>query len=203
MRRITLRSLLGLSLILNLALLPIVVNKHLRWQYAQTVAVWRAKIDRPTYVFLGDSITAGGRMFGRLDTINLATSGLTTMQVAAALPRAQSFNPHHVVVMAGINDVIAAGDQPLPTADLRRYWELLCSDPRVIVVVPTPTNNPTYNARLEVVARIIQNAARSSGRRVIEIKELSDKNGLLRERYSADGIHLTEDAYVFWESRLH
>jgi lysophospholipase L1-like esterase len=91
--------------------LPFVANEQLRFHYVQLIAHWKSKLIPPTYVFLGDSITAGGRNWGwgingnPLDAINLGVSGYTTRQISFLIDKAIAYNPNIIILMAGTNDV--------------------------------------------------------------------------------------------------
>lgn len=189
----------AISACLNAALVPVLVNEHLRFTYVHTLSHWRSKIDPPTYVFMGDSITAGGRMFARWDTINLASNGLRTAQVRAALPLAQSYNPEHIVVMAGTNDALSG---PLEEESLTRLWREIVADPRVIVTLAPCARDPTTSNRVRRANAIAANAARQAGRPVIALNEVCGLNGLVQPRYSTDGVHLESEAYGVWRQKL-
>ena len=187
------------SLAINAVLLvPLTVNKHLRWTYAQTLAIWASHFRQPDYVFLGDSITAGGRMFGRLDTVNLGSSGLTTHQIASGLQGVNKYKPRHVVVMAGTNDSFEEFDE----VRMRKDWDTIAADPRTIIVLAPPTRNADANARLARINAIAARAAERNHKKPLALTELRGPDGLLRATYSEDGVHLTDDAYEFWKRRL-
>jgi hypothetical protein len=75
----------ALYIVLSLVIvLPFGINEQLRFHYLQLLAHWKSEFIAPTYVFLGDSITAGGRNWGwsisrnPLDAINLGVGGYST-----------------------------------------------------------------------------------------------------------------------------
>ena len=187
------------SLVINAALLvPLTVSEHLRWRYAQTVSIWASHFRQPKYVFIGDSLTAGGRMFGRPDTVNLGSNGLTTHQIASGLHGADKYKPRHVVVMAGTNDSFEDFD-----ADrMRKDWETIAADPRTIIVLAPPTQTAQANERITQINAIATRAAKQYGKKPLVLTELRGPHGLLRARYSVDGVHITDDAYEFWKQRL-
>lgn len=193
-------AILAASLAANLALVPVLWNEHLRQTYRQTVAHYKAKAVAPNTVFLGDSVTAGGYGFNRLDDLNLATSGLQTYQIAAALPEAvASYAPRHVVVMAGTNDAI---EGPIDQTEITGLWQEICAEPRVLVTLATPAADPEINARINQVNAIAGNACRAEGRTVIALGQLRGPDGLMRPEYTVDGVHLSDAAYAVWRSAL-
>src|SRR5687767_6751546 len=99
----------------SVLLAPVVYSSHLRFTYVQTLARWLAKAVPPETVFIGDSITAAGQSFNDLRSINLASNGLQTYQIAGEIPKALSFKPRHIAVMAGTND---AGEGPIDAQEM-------------------------------------------------------------------------------------
>jgi lysophospholipase L1-like esterase len=187
------------SLALNAVLLvPLTANKHLRWTYAQTLSIWLSHFRQPNYVFLGDSLTAGGRMFDRIDTINLGQTGLTTHQIAGGIQGTNKYHPRHIVVMAGTNDAFDEFDEGL----MRKDWDTIAAEPRTIIFLAPPTRNSQANQRLTRINPIAVQAAAKNHKQPRVLTELRDTDGLLRASYSVDGVHLTDDAYQFWEQRL-
>jgi GDSL-like Lipase/Acylhydrolase family len=93
-------------------LIPFVANEQLRFQYMQTVSHYVAKVVPPRLVFLGDSNTVGGGIWGwrvlgnPISAINLGVNGYTIRQVAFMVPRAVEYRPSVVVIMAGTNDIL-------------------------------------------------------------------------------------------------
>lgn len=139
-------------------------------------------------------------MFGRMDTVNLGSSGLTTVQVTMGLKGIGKYNPEHIVIMAGTNDAALPG--PIDEPGLRRFWRYALSDPRVIVTLAPPTRLPELNAKLLRINAIVKEEANSAGRNVIELPELRGADGLLPPRFTQDGVHPVPQAYVYWKQRL-
>ena len=79
----------------------------------------------PNYVFIGDSITAGGRNWWiRLNqppfsSINLANSGYTVRQVEGLLLQAIQYRPKTIFVMAGTNDLL---NPMVSNAEIKEDW---------------------------------------------------------------------------------
>jgi hypothetical protein len=101
----------GYAFLATTVAVPVAINPTLRSNYFRLLAHWRAKIKAPGYVFIGDSITAGGGVWGwrlgydPLSSINLAESGLVTRQIEDLAPAAARYKPRTIIVMAGTNDV--------------------------------------------------------------------------------------------------
>lgn len=191
--RITLSQIV--AVVACLALAPVAYSKPLRFFYQQWIAAQLAKVRSPQLVVIGDSIAAGGGGFGRIDTINLASNGQELHQIAAYLPRAQSFRPNYILVDGGVNDAIQDGPD---YGRIRTLWRSICAAPNVIATLPTPTRNRAVNARLEPMRTII----RAECAHVLDLPMLAGTDGLLRSEYSIDGVHLRSAAYGVWRAQL-
>jgi lysophospholipase L1-like esterase len=153
----------------------------------------------PDVVFIGDSITAGGRSFNDVTSINLATNGLQTYQVAANLSMALAYRPQHVVVMAGTNDAI---EGPIDRREIQGLWEHICAEARVVVTLVPPSRSSTLNAKLDELNVIAREVCNSRNRPVISLAGLRGPDGLIQEQYTTDGVHLTPAAYAVWRAEL-
>jgi lysophospholipase L1-like esterase len=108
---------------------------------------WQAKVQAPSYVFIGDSITAGGGVWGwrlgcdSLSAINLGQSGLLTWQIADEAPVAAHYRPRTVVVMAGTNDAIHAVDHDELTKAWIRIFTAIGPIPVIVTLPPMTAPN--------------------------------------------------------------
>lgn len=81
-----------------IVVLSFATNEQLRFHYVQLIAHWKSKSIPPAYVFLGDSITAGGRNWGwdinrnPLEAINFGVSSYTTQQISYLIDEAIAYN---------------------------------------------------------------------------------------------------------------
>jgi hypothetical protein len=183
----------AIAVLLALALAPVAINSHLRNVYRQTLAHWLAKVVPPPTVFIGDSITAGGMWFDNLRNINLASNGLITEQIAGNLKLAQTYNPKHIVVMAGMNDAIRGFDPE----KIRSLWADLCSEPKVVAVLVTPTKHDDLNRRIGQINHIITETCRE----IISL-DLADDSGRIKPEYAGAGVHIGPMAYKKWTTLL-
>lgn len=192
------RRLLALTLVVESALLfPIAYQPNLRFDYIQTLSRWFAKAVRPNTVFIGDSITSAGMQFNSLRSINLGSSGLQTYQIAGLLEKARSFKPRHIAIMAGTND---AGEGPIDRAELAGLWKQICAEPKIVITLPTPTSYDNLNERIKVIDQIILSTCPQN--RIIDLRQLADKNGKIFTKNTLDGVHLSPAAHTIWRSEL-
>ena len=190
--------LIATIIIVQSALLtPIVYSPHLRFTYTQTLARWLAKAVPPETVFIGDSITAAGRSFNDYRSINLASNGLQTFQIAGEIPKALAYSPRHISVMAGTND---AGEGPIDPVKIAGFWRKICSEPNVVVTMPPPTRFNDLNPGLAQITAII--AAECKDRPVIDLRRLAGKDGKILPKYTTDGVHPSDEALAIWRSEL-
>ena len=106
------------------------LNEYSRFPLMQTCAHWRNKVFGLDSVFIGDSITAGGRNWGwRLDSgllssRNPAGSGSTVRHYKPKRWRRSNIEPSRMFVMAGTYDILEGRDVG---ASMRDYAALLKS----------------------------------------------------------------------------
>jgi len=185
-----------IAIVACFALLPLAASAPLRFFYQQWVAVQLAKLRDPSLVVIGDSIAAGAMNFGRIDTINLASNGLETRQIAMLLAKAKSYRPERILTDGGMNDAISG---PIDIDGLHKSWRTMCAEPTLVVALPTPTRSHEINARLATIRTIIRSECTST----IDAPALTGPDGLLKPEYSVDGVHLRSRAYQFWIAALH
>jgi alpha-glucosidase len=186
-------------------LAPIVVNDHLADEYANTLAHYRSRFIRPDYVFIGDSITAGGSNWGwRLDgaplsAISLASNGIVTREIESLLVPAEKYHPRHLMVMAGTNDVFL---DIVDEAGLRTSWQHILAADNVIVTLAPFTTSPKSNEGIAHVNALVRRMALAAGRKVIDLNPLLAPKGVLEAQYTVDGTHFTPAAYRIWAREI-
>jgi lysophospholipase L1-like esterase len=197
----------GYALLATAVLAPLAINPTLRSNYFRLLAHWRAKIEAPGYVFIGDSIVAGGGVWGwrlgydPLSAINLGESGLLTWQVAYQATIAARYRPRTIVIMAGTNDAIYRIDREELTKAWENVFKSIGPIP-VIVTLPPKTSDPNFNARLEEIDEIVRSKAFSYSAKVIDLNGDLAPNGVIEPRYTVDGVHFTDAAYDIWASKI-
>ena len=191
------RLIVLLLLVQSALLVPIAYSPYLRFDYIQTLARWLAKAVPPDTVFLGDSITAAGQKFNDFRSINLGSNGLQTYQIAGELPKALSYSPRHIAIMAGTND---AGEGPIDPAELAGLWHTICAEPKVVVTLPTPTSSDELNQRIAQIDTII--AAQCKDRAIIDLRHLAGKDGKILAKYTIDGTHPSPEGLAIWKAEL-
>ena len=173
-------------------------------------------------VFIGDSITDGYVLDNYyagypLATYNRGIGGDSTAGVLKRL-KVSAFDlaPTKIVLMIGINDINGGLSK---ATIVKNYEEILTKisenlpSTEVYCMGILPVNetlneysnvdvNKTNNTVKEVNKEIDKLAAEFNYTYVNLFPYFSDENNMLLERYSLDGIHLTDAAYRVWTQHL-
>jgi lysophospholipase L1-like esterase len=160
-------------------------------------------------IVLGDSITAAGpwsEAFPARTVDNAGIPGNTTVDLLGRLDALRGLRRTTVVLMAGINDLLAGG-APAPVADriltIRRQL-LARGAARVVVVSTLPCEAARWGARcLEPVAEVnrrLRGAVPAAD--FLDLTTLLADGGGLRRSLGVDGLHLRPEAYRLWMDRL-
>jgi lysophospholipase L1-like esterase len=162
----------------------------------------------PEYVFIGDSLTKSGGIWGLrlgrnpLSAINLAQDGVTTADIAVQAVEAATYRPRWIVVMAGTNDAIREVD----AAELHHTWRRLFSAVQnipVIVFLPPRSTEAFLNNNLRNVEGVVRQAAAEANACLADLNDAIAPTGILDPEYTIDGVHFTEKAYAVWASKLN
>lgn len=185
-------------------------NEYDRFILCQTCTHWYGRLFGLKYVFIGDSITAGGRNWGwRLEhhpwgARNLGESGFMVWQVAGELEGAFRYHPKWVFVLAGTND--AFSPEGLNARSLEDYESML---KRIRAQGATPVVTLVPFQRAPTFAREIAgfNAAlgaycRQAQIATVDLNPVLAPQGRLLPQFTSDGVHLSPAAYVIWTERL-
>lgn len=180
--------------ILAALLAPIAINTNLRWTYEQTLAHWLSKVRAPDRVIAGDSLVAGGGDFGHFGTINLGITGELAAQLEGKVRIAQAYQPRHIIILAGYNDILLGYDDP---AILAAHWRAVLRNSHVAVILPPHTRFAAFNAKIDRYNKLLAGLAAEAGRAVIVIPNITGADGLRLPGMAApDGTHFTRAAYA-------
>ncbi|MEW5799218.1 MAG: GDSL-type esterase/lipase family protein [Bacteroidota bacterium] len=166
-----------------------------------------SKIQSADIVFLGNSITFGGNWMELLGRDRVVNRGIGSDNIPGMLRRLHQvtrLNPKLCFVMAGINDLYQ--DVPVDTV-FNRYVQLidsLCAHNIVPVIQSTLHVNPKWK-RAEIknpdVAKLntrLQTYAREQSIIFLDLNVVLSEQGVLKNIYTTDGVHLTAGAYQVW-----
>ena len=173
-------------------------------------------------VFIGDSITDGFVLDNYYAGYPLATynRGISGDSTAGVLKRlnvsAFDLAPTKIVLMIGINDINGGLSK---TTIVKNYEEILSrisenlpsTEVYCMSILPV---NETLNKHLNVDVKKTNNTVREVNKEIDKLAVkfnytyvnlfpyFSDENDMLHEKYSVDGIHLTDAAYRVWSHHL-
>jgi lysophospholipase L1-like esterase len=239
------KILLGLSLSLNLILIPIGSVYLIRWaevsrtrhvetkQGQQTFQSARARgddfvstldyqwqerlfeeepIQNGAIVFLGDSLTEAGNWQhvwrGRIPEpiLNRGLVGDTMEGVIARLEEVTRHRPRKIFIMIGINDL--SFEQKKPDDLVKQYVSLLHeinekspgSQAYLQSLLPV---RGEQNTAVKAVNKRLSELADGKNVQYVDIhSRMTDSQGMLREDWTFDGVHIRAIAYQTWRDQV-
>ncbi|MFG0289218.1 MAG: SGNH/GDSL hydrolase family protein [Rhodopirellula sp. JB044] len=167
------------------------------------------KIRPPKYVFVGDSITAGGLNWGwRLDrNLVAATSfglhGYQANQLVGSVKSGTALRPKFFHLLVGTNDALAQKPVAEFSRDFRTLVELVAKSNATLVVTLVPYQGDAAQTELiQSHNAEIATLQYEFNFRTVDLNPVIAPEGVLLPQYSDDGIHFTPDAYNVWIERL-
>jgi len=163
-------------------------------------------------VFYGDSLTAGGawgEWYPYWTCINLGVVGDTVDGLNSRIQQVEMLQPSKCFLMVGVNDL----NYGMTVEMTLRFYEKLLGDlsaleestgvtTYVLSVLPVREGEiiyPTTNGQIRQLNEGIAALAAQYGMPYVDLHALfADENGMLRQEYSYDGLHLTEAGYQVW-----
>lgn len=165
-------------------------------------------------VFLGDSITAGGKwseMFEEEFILNRGVVSDTTMKILKRLDEAIETSPGKIFIMAGINDLGCGIPLPvIATRYGRIVRRIIKSSPntRIYIQSTLPVNNKGFGIKIDnrdvmALNEELKGIASRYGLTYIDLFTLMcTSDSQLHPEYTHDGVHLNERAYAIWKSAI-
>jgi len=221
------RWIAALSLAANLALAGIWVSRRVgrppvapsreqaRAELLRELAAPRDLATPRDVVVLGDSLTERGEWWELLDrpVANRGIAGDTVEAVRARLGDVAALAPRVVLVLVGVNDLLAgASPEALATRHAQLVAELRRRLPRARIVVESllpirdalvARDAPLTTAALRRANQLLERGAAAAGADWLDVNaHLADATGELDARYSSDGLHLSAAGYRAWAAAL-
>ncbi len=192
-----------------------VFNEYFRFQFYQLVTHYYSKIHDINIVFIGDSITAGGRNWlnvnkaGIGNAMNLAGNGYTTKQIIYQALEARKFNPDYICVMSGTNDVLNVKDSTTTVFQFEQEYlklmDILSKKSRqtiIITLIPYQQNKNNSNV-IDAMNSVIIEIAQSRKIKYIDLNPRISKEKTILPEFTVDGTHFTPEAYKIWIDLLN
>ena len=167
-------------------------------------------------VFLGDSMTDEGdwkKLFPDVNLVNRGIGGDTTLGVLNRIDQVLALAPSKIFLMIGTNDLCYKRS----VADtLKNYDQILnilhknLPQTKIYVESVLPFNDQIFpsrylrtNENIEELNRGIKKLAEKYEYPYLDLVPFfMDENGRLPENYTVDGLHLNENGYTIWKSRI-
>jgi lysophospholipase L1-like esterase len=163
---------------------------------------------KPKTVFVGDSLTEGGRWqewFPDLETVNLGVGGDTTEGLIERLDAVAAEDPDVVVLLIGTNDV--ANRRGIEQV-VRGIETILVNiraalpDTRILVQSVMPRGAEYAEFVKEINRHVWQFAATVRAHYLDLWPVMAVEGGELNPAYAVDRLHLNDEGYQAWLSEL-
>lgn len=167
-------------------------------------------------VLFGDSMTENfDRFMPENDSlVNMGISGDFSEGLIKRFSNISRIQPDNIFIMIGINDII----EKISIEEIEtNYIELLeliekkCPNTKIYIqsTLPTVNRNGILNSSEDINIRVQELnkklKALALRKKLIFIDmyaSFADKNNLLKENFTTDGIHLNKKGYKIWESYI-
>ena len=167
-------------------------------------------LNKGDIVFLGNSITAGGKDWSiRLNYPNIRNRGIggdVTEGVLRRLDEITYYKPKAVFLLIGINDLwntspFEPSSNYISKNIIRITQEIKKKSPKTKIFVQTilPVEKPIYRIPINEINNFLKSEESKNSYSIIDLHSVFvDDKGLIIEDFFSDGIHLTEQGYNNW-----
>ena len=166
-------------------------------------------------VFLGDSLTESfdlKKHFGKNNLRNRGMSGNMTEHVLYRLEEITNAKPAKVFLMIGINDIYQGLEHEGVISNITKILnEIQEKSPQTTLYCQSilPVNEDrllsfeNINAKVYQVNNRLRDFCKNSNITFIDIHpDFLNHKGQMDEKYTYDGVHLTEAGYILWAELL-
>jgi lysophospholipase L1-like esterase len=168
------------------------------------------KVTDGSVLFLGDSITQGGKwdeLFPELSTLNRGINGDTTEDVLKRLDEALH-KPIAVSLLIGTNDLHTYRRLKNPEGIVARAEEIVeriraaAPEAQILINSMTP-RTPLFAPRIRTLNARFADIAQRTGSTFVDLwPALANENGALRKEFTSDNLHLSPAGYAAWRDVL-
>jgi lysophospholipase L1-like esterase len=175
---------------------------------------YKKEIGSPKIIMLGNSIVRHGdweKLLDRNDVINRGISGDKISCMVERLKYLKNFNAKIWFIEGGINDL--PGNTPISIfnyyKDIIEFIKnenaipvinlVLYISPKAGIKFPSRSEYVNINKNIRELNEMLIEYALTQSIDYIDLnKIISDENDILKERYTTDGVHITNEAYDKW-----
>ena len=191
----------------------VVIPYHTEWtktNYIKRIAEFKANpLQLGDIVFIGNSITElggnWGQRFNNPKVKNRGIAGDVTAGILNRLAEIYYYKPKKVFLKIGINDLFHSELTPEYVANNIKlivdkiHLESPSTKIYVQTILPTANNNPSKE-RIAATNTILKAMPPADYLQIIDLhSRFADKNDLMIDSYTTDGLHLTELGYLAWQ----
>ncbi len=164
-----------------------------------------------TIVFLGNSITFAGdwnTLLGREGIANQGISGDNTVGMLHRLQYVYQLQPTLCFIMAGINDIYADAPVEKIFENYKKIIDTLRAKNITPIIQSTLHGNPKWkrteikNPEVKKLNILLSEYCTVHNITFVDLNAKLSANGILKDRYTTDGIHLTPAAYIVWSTMI-
>ena len=170
-----------------------------------------SKITSTDIVFLGNSITFGGNwneLLGRERVINRGIGSDNTVGMLHRMQYVYQLNPKLCFIMTGINDIYA--DAPVErifqnyinVIDTLRNHSIIPVIQSTLYVNPKWKRTEEKNPEVTKLNKLLREYAEKNQIEFVDLNSILSSNGVLKDEFTTDGVHLTASAYAAWRELL-
>ena len=159
-------------------------------------------------IMLGDSIISRGDWKNLLENehlINLGVDGDTTSGILVRLNPILELEPKIVFLMIGINDLCIS----TPLEDVFKNYKniiekLKTKDIKIVVQAILLTQMPAVNKKVKLFNSMIEEYCKDKNIDFLDLNSsFINKDGLLKDELTTDGLHLGQKAYKAWAYKIN
>lgn len=209
-----------LIIILLIATFKIGLAQSYSDHYYERKALFESEPDtKNEIIFLGNSITEGGRweaLFPNHNVINRGISGDVTDGILNRLDEITSSQPQKIFLMVGTNDMARGKSIAYVLKHTKAIIETIQKQSKntTIYLQSILPINPNVGHKFSghksnhqniIDANIqLKELAKSFTIQFIDLhKAMRDKNNHLKAKYTYDGLHLSDAGYVKWKKEIN
>ena len=180
--------------------------------YQQQIAFYESyKTISADVVMLGNSITFGvnwNELLGRTAIINRGIGSDNTVGMLHRLKYVYNLHPKLCFIMTGVNDIYADAPVDVIYKNYVAIIDTIRSKKIVPIIQSTLFVNPKWkraeekNPLIAQLNLLLKEYTRKNDILFIDLNVLLSENGILKEEYTTDGVHLTATAYSKWRELL-
>ena len=167
-------------------------------------------LPKGSIIFLGDSITEYGQweeLMNHPKVKNRGIAGDTTWGLMRRLKGITSSQPKAIFLMIGINDFLFTDEKEIVENYTKIIQQIKAETPNSQLFIQSvlPVNSAVKNTVFDNKAIVslnksIQEIATKEGLPYLDIhQQLLDNSGVLKAKYTADGVHINGEAYTIWK----